>query len=117
MPPRSGTVGFRRARERRCAEAGRGEDCARTRRQSSSRKGAAVEWGLRTCGGLNRLMYRPGSGSQVGREPGYRTDIRKTGRIITEENAKFVPAAALEAWQHAVDEYEALIEDQETEPQ
>ena len=43
--------------------------------------------------------------------------FRKTGRIITEENAKFVPAAALEAWQHAIDEYATLIEDQETEPQ
>src|SRR5215469_7426400 len=43
--------------------------------------------------------------------------FRKTGRIITEENAKFVPAAALEAWQHAIDEYEALMEDQEIEPQ
>jgi hypothetical protein len=31
--------------------------------------------------------------------------FRKTGRIITEENAKFVPASALEAWQHAIDEY------------
>jgi len=30
---------------------------------------------LRTRRGLNRLTYRPGSGSQVGREPGYRTDL------------------------------------------
>jgi hypothetical protein len=43
--------------------------------------------------------------------------FRKTGRIITEENAKFVPAAALEAWHQAIAEYEALMEDQETEPQ
>jgi len=40
-----------------------------------------------------------------------------TCRIITEENAKYVPDAALEAWQHAIDEYQALMEDQETEPQ
>jgi hypothetical protein len=43
--------------------------------------------------------------------------FRKTGRIITKEKAKFVPAAALEAWQHAIDEYEALMEDQEIETQ
>jgi hypothetical protein len=43
--------------------------------------------------------------------------FRKTGWIITEENAKFVPASALEAWEHAIDEYEALNENQETEPQ
>jgi SEC-C motif len=54
---------------------------------------------------------------QAGVAPQVIYAFRKTGRIITEENAKFVPAAALEAWQHAIDEYEALIEDQETEPQ
>jgi hypothetical protein len=54
---------------------------------------------------------------QAGIAPAVIYAFRKTGRIITEENAKFVPAAALEAWQHAINEYEALIEDQETEPQ
>jgi SEC-C motif len=54
---------------------------------------------------------------QAGVAPQVIYAFRKTGRIITEENAKFVPAAALEAWQHAIDEYEALMEDQETEPQ
>ena len=54
---------------------------------------------------------------QAGVAPEVIYPFRKTGRIITEENAKFVPAAALEAWQHAIDEYAALMEDQETEPQ
>ena len=54
---------------------------------------------------------------QAGVAPAVIYAFRKTGRIITEENAKFVPAAALEAWQHAIDEYAALMEDQETEPQ
>ena len=61
MPPRSGTVGFRRARERRCAELPDGGDHARTRRQSSRRKGVAVEWGCVPVG-LNRLPYRPDRG-------------------------------------------------------
>src|SRR5262249_1434550 len=38
---------------------------------------------------------------QAGVAPAVIYAFRKTGRIITEENAKFVPAAALEAWQHA----------------
>ena len=54
---------------------------------------------------------------QAGVAPAVIYAFRKTGRIITEENAKFVPAAALEAWQHAIDEYAALMEDQEVEPQ
>jgi hypothetical protein len=54
---------------------------------------------------------------QAGVAPEVIYTFRKTGRIITQENAKFVPAAALEAWQHAIDEYAALVEDQETEPQ
>ena len=54
---------------------------------------------------------------QAGVAPAVIYAFRKTGRIITEENAKFVPAAGLEAWQHAIEEYAALIEDQETEPQ
>ena len=55
---------------------------------------------------------------QAGVAPAVIYAFRKTGRIITEENAKFVPAAALEEWQHAIAEYEELIiEDQETEPQ
>ena len=54
---------------------------------------------------------------QAGVAPAVIYAFRKTGRIITEANAKFVPAAALEAWQHAIDEYEALMEDQEIEPQ
>ena len=54
---------------------------------------------------------------QAGVAPAVIYAFRKTGRIITEENAKFVPAAALEAWQNAIDEYAALMEDQETEPQ
>ena len=55
--------------------------------------------------------------TQAGVAPAVIYAFRKTGRIITKDNAKFVPAAALEAWQHAIDEYAALIEDQETEPQ
>jgi hypothetical protein len=39
---------------------------------------------------------------QAGVAPAVIYAFRKTGRIITEENAKFVPAAALEAWQHAM---------------
>ena len=54
---------------------------------------------------------------QVGVAPAVIYAFRKTGRIITEENAKFVPAAALEAWQHAIDEYDVLMEGQETERQ
>ena len=54
---------------------------------------------------------------QAGVAPAVIYAFRKTGRIITEENAKFVPAAAFEAWQHAIDEYAALMEDQEIEPQ
>ena len=54
---------------------------------------------------------------QAGVAPAVIYAFRKTGRIITQENAKFVPAAALEAWQHAIDEYEELMEDQEIEPQ
>jgi hypothetical protein len=54
---------------------------------------------------------------QAGVAPAVIYAFRKTGRIITEENAKFVPAAALEAWQQAIDEYETLMEDQEIEPQ
>ena len=54
---------------------------------------------------------------QAGVAPQVIYAFRKTGRIITEENAKFVPAAALEAWQHAIGEYEALMEDQETQRQ
>ena len=54
---------------------------------------------------------------QAGVAPAVIYAFRKTGRIITEANAKFVPAAAVEAWQHAIDEYAALMEDQEIEPQ
>jgi len=54
---------------------------------------------------------------QAGVAPQVIYAFRKTGRIITEENAKFVPAAALEAWDQAIAEYEALMEDQEAEPQ
>ena len=54
---------------------------------------------------------------QAGVAPAVIYAFRKTRRIITEENAKFVPASALEAWQHAIDEYDALMENQETEPQ
>jgi hypothetical protein len=54
---------------------------------------------------------------QAGVAPQVIYAFRKTGRIITEENAKFVPAAALEAWHEAIAEYEAVMEDQETEPQ
>ena len=54
---------------------------------------------------------------QAGVAPQVIYAFRKTGRIITEENAKFVPATALEAWQHAIDEYDVLMEGQETERQ
>jgi hypothetical protein len=54
---------------------------------------------------------------QAGVAPQVIYAFRKTGRIITEENAKFVPAAALEAWHQAIAEYEAVMEDQEAEPQ
>jgi hypothetical protein len=54
---------------------------------------------------------------QTGVAPAVIYAFRKTGRLITAENAKFVPAAALEAWRHATDEYDALMENQETEPQ
>jgi hypothetical protein len=54
---------------------------------------------------------------QAGVAPQVIYAFRKTGRIITEENANFVPAAALEAWQHAIDEYDVLMEGQETERQ
>jgi hypothetical protein len=36
---------------------------------------------------------------QAGVAPAVIYAFRRTGRIITKENAKFVPAAALEAWQ------------------
>jgi hypothetical protein len=54
---------------------------------------------------------------QAGVSPQVMYAFRKTGRIITEENAKFVPAAALEAWHQAIAEYEAVMADQEAEPQ
>src|SRR5262245_54783208 len=54
---------------------------------------------------------------QAGVAPAVIYAFRKTGRIITEENAKFVPASALEAWRHAIDEYEALMEAQQIAPQ
>jgi hypothetical protein len=54
---------------------------------------------------------------QAGVAPQVIYAFRKTGRIITQENAKFVPAAALEGWHQAIAEYEALMGDQETEPQ
>jgi hypothetical protein len=54
---------------------------------------------------------------QAGVAPQVIYAFHKTGRIITEENAKFVPAAALEAWRQAIAEYEAVMEDQEAEPQ
>jgi len=41
---------------------------------------------------------------------------RKSGRLVTSENRKFVPAAALQAWDDTIAEYFELIGQQQKEP-
>jgi hypothetical protein len=42
---------------------------------------------------------------------------KKTGRLVTEHNKHVVPAASLEAWDAAIEEYRAMIREQKKDPQ
>src|SRR5262249_33170775 len=55
--------------------------------------------------------------ARAGIDPELISAYKKTGRLVTDQNKHFVPAASLEAWDAAIEEHRAMMREQKKDPQ